>query len=71
MNTMFSPSVYAGTIAAMVKHHGADYAGINDVRRQLAESKLERFIQKEVAKCPPLKPEQIERLSALLKRGEA
>lgn len=68
---MFSPSTYAGTIAAMTKHYGPEYPGIPDVRRQLAEANLERYIEAQVAKCPPLTDDQIARLTALLKRGQA
>lgn len=37
-----------------------------DARRDLAEEKLKQYIERTVAAAPPLTPEQLDRLAALL-----
>lgn len=40
------------------------------IRRDIKEAKLSRFIEKIVSEAPPLTPEQIDRISALLRPAE-
>lgn len=46
--------------------HGRPAAELEDLRRDLAAAKLEKAIQRIVAEAPPLRPEQAERIAALL-----
>ena len=61
----------AGRIAGLTKNHGPDDPRIPQVRRELAEANISRYIQAEVAKAPALTSDQVDRLTALLKRGVA
>lgn len=46
-----------------------DAEGEATARRELAEAKLQNYIERIVASAPPLTPEQIKRLSGLLRTG--
>jgi hypothetical protein len=48
----------------------ADHDEIHSARSDLATAKIAACIEREVAKAPPLRPEQIERLSVLLRSGQ-
>jgi hypothetical protein len=64
-------NILAGRIAAYTKHGGSDDPRIPDVRRELATTNIAAYIEVEVAKAPPLREEQIDRLTALLRRDAA
>ncbi|WP_420123714.1 hypothetical protein [Nakamurella sp.] len=42
-----------------------------DTARDLATARIAEYVQRVVASAPPLRPEQIDRLSALLRGGGA
>jgi hypothetical protein len=46
-----------------------DVEGEKVARRNLAEAKLQTYIERVVASAPPLTPAQVNRLSALLRTG--
>ncbi|MGC9543611.1 hypothetical protein [Streptomyces sp. UG1] len=54
-------------LAALTRHgRAADDPEVLEVQRELRAAKLEERIRREVEAAPPLNPDQIERLRALL-----
>ena len=56
-------------VAILTRHRGVDDPDLETARRNLKESLLREKIQAAVASAPPLTPEQLDRLSALLRAG--
>ena len=54
---------------ARASRRGQDPAVADRLRREYAERKLATVIEKAIANCPPLEPEQASRLAALLRSG--
>ena len=55
--------------AVLTRHHGPDSPEVAELGRQLRAEKLAAAIAATVASAPPLTPEQITRLRALLVSG--
>lgn len=58
-------------VASLTRSRAADDPDLIDARRKLREAKLAEHIAHAVDAAPPLTPEQIDRLSALLRGGAA
>ena len=61
----------AGQIAITERWHGPDDPRVGDLRRDLRAQQLEEHIRRVVDEMPPLTPEQLSKLSALLAPGIA
>jgi hypothetical protein len=51
-------------------HRNQDAAEIESARRDLAAIRISEYVAKVVAAAPPLTPEQVMRISRILKAGE-
>ena len=68
-STPLTPKQALGRVAIHQRWHGPDAPQTIDARRQLAEANVAAYIEKQLAAAPPFEPEQIERLTALLRTG--
>ena len=61
--------VQIGAALARAVRDGRPERVVTDLRRDFTAAKLAEHIERVVAEAPPLKPEQIDRLAALLRGG--
>lgn len=59
-------SELAALLARTYRYKGADDPAIGEIRQDLVVAKIEKAIAANVAKAPPLTPERLERLAAIL-----
>ncbi|MDN3310544.1 hypothetical protein QWJ90_06345 [Microbacterium oryzae] len=69
MSSSESPTVHKARSDIMVGPRTADPEREAKGRRDLAEAKIAEAIQRNLDKAPPLTPNQVKRLSALLRGG--
>lgn len=65
------PNVARARSLKAVAHRKGDPKAITEAGRNLAAAKLEDYVEKVVAEAPPLTPEQRDRITAILRGGEA
>lgn len=64
-----NPKTARAKLAAATRHHPDE--DHTNLQRELAAAKLESYVARIVAEAPPLTPEQLDRVSALLRAGRA
>ncbi len=65
---MPSPVLKARSAVGVATRKG-DPVKIENARRELAAANLEAYIQRIVSECPPLRPDQLDRIAVLLRGG--
>ena len=68
---MSSVTHFAGKVGALSRSRNADDPDLADARRNLRAARLADYVEKVVAEAPPLTPEQRDRITAILRGGEA
>lgn len=66
MTTKSAVAQASGRLGYARAHHADDAERVAEAERDLAEARIARAIQERLADAPPLRPEQIDRLTALL-----
>lgn len=56
----------AGRVSQLIRHHGPDAPVVEQARHQLRVAQTVAAVRRAVESAPPLTPEQIDRLRALL-----
>ncbi|PYI39802.1 hypothetical protein CVS30_03845 [Arthrobacter psychrolactophilus] len=64
-----STDIFKARSQVAVASRRKDTAGLAIARRNLAAAKLEAYVSRVVAEAPPLTPEQLDRVSVLLRPG--
>lgn len=70
---MATPTIYhhRARIASLTRSRAADDPELLTARRDLRAERLAEHIERTVAEAPPLTPEQLDQLKALLRAGGA
>lgn len=58
-------------VAALSRSRNTNDPALINARQNLRAAKLEEYVSRVVAEAPPLRPEQIDRISILLRGGAA
>jgi len=58
-----------GRVAQLRRHHGDDAPQTIAAKQDLAEARIQAAVEKALSEAPPLRPEQADRLSVLLRGG--
>lgn len=62
-----TPSSERARVAILTRKRPAGHPDIEEARRRLAEANISQYVERVVAKAPPLTTEQRDRIAALLR----